>query len=309
MSRFSPRRELGRTGFIATRLGIGDLADRNVPLETCVATLRRALDAGLNVVDTAPNYEDGYSEQIVGAALAGRRSGVFLIDKVDHVDRPVRPQVGESLGRLGLPGVDLFVFHSVSAPEVYEQLLRPGGAWQELEACRAVGLCRFIGLSSHDPRVLRAALDRGGADVLMFPVGPFVDGRYTDEILPLARERAVGSVCFKTFGAGKLLGDSSGYGRPLAERPRGKLSSGGLDSAGDEAEPSLPRLAVEECVAYTLTLDPDVALLGMSFPNEQDAAFAAAEHFQPLSAAELQATRARAAQAVEGKGACWWNPG
>src|SRR3569832_2885649 len=102
-SRFKPRRELGRTGFPATLLGAGDLADQSVPLETCVATLRRALDAGLNVVDTAPNYEDGYSEQIVGAALAGRRSGVFLIDKVDHVDRPVRPQLGESLGRLGLP--------------------------------------------------------------------------------------------------------------------------------------------------------------------------------------------------------------
>jgi hypothetical protein len=61
-------------------------------------------------------------------------------------------------------------------------------------------------------------------------------------------------------------------------------------------------------VAYTLTLDPDVALLGMSFPNEQDAAFAAAEGFQPLSAAQLQATRARAANAVQGKGPCWWNP-
>ena len=45
--RFSPRREIGRTGFIATRLGIGDLADRSVPLDTCVATLRRALDARL----------------------------------------------------------------------------------------------------------------------------------------------------------------------------------------------------------------------------------------------------------------------
>ncbi|HEU4578620.1 MAG TPA: hypothetical protein VFS67_10215, partial [Polyangiaceae bacterium] len=150
----------------------------------------------------------------------------------------------------------------------------------------------------------RAALDRGGADVLMFPVGPFVDARYTDEILPLARQLGVGTVCFKTFGAGKLLGDSSGYGRPLAERPRGKLSSGG----SDEAEPALPRLGVEECLAYTLTLDPDVALLGMSFPNEQDAAFAAAERFQPLSVAQLQATRERAARAVQGKGECWWNP-
>jgi aryl-alcohol dehydrogenase-like predicted oxidoreductase len=304
LPRFSPRRALGRTGFVATALGAGDLADRSVPLETCVSTLRRALDAGLNVVDTAPNYEDGYSEQIVGSALAGRRAGVFVIDKVDHLDRAVLPQVGASLERLGLESVDLFVFHSVSAPEVYERLMVPGGAWHELDACRAAGKCRFIGLSSHDPRVLRAALDRGAADVLMFPIGPFVDERYTDEILPLAKALEVGSVCFKTFGAGKLLGDSSGYGQPLAPRPRGKLSSGG----GDAPAPLLPRLTVEECVAFTLTHDPDVALLGMSFPNEQDAALGAASRARALTRDELSDVRARAALAIQGKGACWWNP-
>jgi aryl-alcohol dehydrogenase-like predicted oxidoreductase len=212
---------------MATRIGVGDLADRSVPLETCVSILRRALDAGLNVIDTAPNYEDGYSEQIVGAALAGRRAGVFVIDKVDHVDRPVLPQVGASLERLGLTSVDLFVFHSISTQSTFDALMAPGGAWQELEACRDAGKCRFIGISSHDPRVLRAALERDQCDVLLFPLGPFVDERYVLEILPLAKARNVGSVCFKTFGAGKLLGDSSGYGRPLALRPRGKLSSGG----------------------------------------------------------------------------------
>ena len=302
--RFEPRRELGRTGFVATRLGIGDLADRSVPLETCVCTLRRALDVGLNLVDTAPNYEDGYSEQIVGAALTGRRKGVFVIDKIDHVDRPVLAQVGSSLERLRLSDVDAFVFHSISALEVFEQLMQPGGAWQELEACRRAGKCRWVGLSSHDPSVLRAALDRGGFDLLMFPVGPYVDPRYTDEILPLARERNVGSVCFKTFGAGKLLGDSEGYGRPLATRPRGKLSSGGDDAA----LPLLPHLSVDECLAFTLTHDPDVALLGLSFANEQDAAFRAASEFRPLSRAELSELALRAKQAVKGKGPCWWNP-
>lgn len=307
--RFEPRRELGRTGFRATRIGAGDLADRSVPLETCVGTLRRALDAGVNLVDTAPNYEDGYSEQIVGAALAGRRQGIFVVDKVDHLDRPVLPQVGESLGRLHLSSIDLFVFHSVSSLEAYRTLVAPGGGWEQLEACRHAGHCRFVGLSSHHPAVLRAVLEEGRADVLLFPVGPCVDERYTQEILPLTRERGVGSICFKTFGAGKLLGDNAGYGRPLAERPRGKLSSGGNDrGSSDAAAPLLPHLAVRECVHYTLTLDPDVALLGLSFPNEQDAAFDAVASFQPLSSAELEAVQERALSAIQGKGACWWNP-
>ena len=80
-----PLRPLGRTGFYASVLGIGDLADRNLPLATCVATLRRAIDAGLNVVDTAPGYEEGYSEEIVAEAVKGVREQVCIIDKIDDL--------------------------------------------------------------------------------------------------------------------------------------------------------------------------------------------------------------------------------
>jgi aryl-alcohol dehydrogenase-like predicted oxidoreductase len=303
--RFSPRRELGKTGFVATQLGIGDLADRSVPLETCVATLRRALDFGLNLVDTAPSYENGYSEEVVGHALTGRRDGVFVIDKIDHFDRPVLPQAGESLARLGLASVDAFVLHGVREPEQWEELARPGGRFSELEAAVRAGKARFCGISAHHPEVLRRALDSGRCDLLLFPLGAFVDERYVSEILPLAKARGVGSVCFKTFGAGKLLGDTAGYGQPLAARPRGKWSSGGSDT---NTSGTLPRLSVQDCVSYTLSCDPDVALLGMSFPNEQDAALAAAEAFIPLAASELERIRGVAARAIRGKGPCWWNP-
>ncbi|WP_242355318.1 MULTISPECIES: aldo/keto reductase [Anaeromyxobacter] len=302
--RFTPRRALGRTGFVATALGAGDLADRSVPKERCVATLRRALDAGLNVVDTAPMYEDGYSEEIVGEALRGRRAGVLLVDKIDHLDRPVAPQLDESLRRLDVASVDLLVLHSCSEPEAWRRAKAPGGAMAELAEEIARGRARFRGISSHHPDVLADALASGLCDVVMFPVGPYCHPRYVDEILPAAKARGVGTVCFKTFGAGKLVGDTEGYGRPLAQRPRGKVSSGGADTAA----PALPRLSVEECLRYTLTLDPDVALLGLSFPNEQDAAFAAAEGFRPMSADERADTRRRAAEAIRGKGEVWWDP-
>ena len=303
-SRFEPRRELGRTGFRATVLGAGDLADANVPFDTSVATLRRALDAGLNLVDTAPSYESGLSERIVGAALSGRREGIFLIDKVDDLDQPVQPQVEGSIERLAGLLPDLFVFHGVSTLAAWNALAAPGGAFEALAAVVASGRTRFRGISCHHPDVLREAILSGLCDVVMFPVGPFVDARYVDELLPLARARGVGSVCFKTFGAGKLLGDTEGYGRPLAQRPRGKLSSGGEDGA----EPTLPRLTVRECVHYTLTYDPDVALLGLSFPNEQDAAFAAARDFTPLSSSVLADLRQRAEVGMRDKGPAWWNP-
>jgi hypothetical protein len=173
--------------------------------------------------------------------------------------------------------------------------------WHRLRFDELTGL---RGISCHNPEVLRVAIPSGLCDVVMFPVGPFVDDRYVAEILPLAKRHRVGTVCFKTFGAGKLLGDTEGYSRPLSQRPRGKLSSGGSDASA----PVLPRLTVAECLHYTLTLDPDVALLGLSFPNEQDAAFAAAAAFAPLDEKQLVEVRRRAGKAIAGKGPCWWNP-
>jgi aryl-alcohol dehydrogenase-like predicted oxidoreductase len=294
------RRTLGKTGVPVSMLGIGDLADRSVPLENCVKTLHRAMDQGLNLVDTAPGYENGYSEQILGTALKGRRDGMFVIDKIDDLAAPVQPQVAASLRALGMETVDLFVFHEVSRMADWDRIAAVG--MPELAQCQSAGQVRFRGISSHHPDVLRAALDSGLCDVVMFPVGPFVDRRYVDEILPLARQKGVGTVCFKTFGAGKLLGDTTGYNQPLKERPRGKFSSGGADAAG---EAQLPLMTVANCLHYTLTLDPDVTLLGMSFTNEQDAVFRAFDTFRPLSADEMRRIEAEAMQAIKGKGPCW----
>jgi aryl-alcohol dehydrogenase-like predicted oxidoreductase len=301
---FPPLRSLGRTGFCASVLGIGDLADRSLPPATCVQTLRRAIDAGLNVVDTAPGYEDGYSEQIVAEAVKGVREQLFIIDKIDDLTAPVAPQIEDSLRRLQLEYTDAFVFHSLSSMEDFARLAQPGGGFDQLAACIEDGKTRFGGISSHNPDVLAAAIEAGLCDIAMFPVGPFVDQRYIDETLPLAKRHGVGTVCFKTFGAGKLLGDTQGYNQPLQLRPRGKLSSGGET----DTVAVLPRLSVAECLHYTLTLDPDVALLGLSFPNEQDAALEAARSFAPLSAEQMDDIRSRAAEARRDKGPCWWNP-
>jgi aryl-alcohol dehydrogenase-like predicted oxidoreductase len=307
LNNFTPRRELGRTGFVATRLGIGDVADRQIPLETCVATVVRALAAGLNLIDTAPMYEDGYSEEIVGEAIrawGGRREQIFLIDKIDYPEAPVAPQIEASLGRLRLERTDAFVFHALNSVDLCEQLLEPGGGFDQLSQAVQRGLTRFRGLSSHNPAVLQKVIESGNCDIAMFPVGPFVDHRYIEEILPLAHRKGVGTVCFKTFGAGKLVGDTSGYNQPLQIRPRGKISSGG----SSEGATILPHLSVADCLHYTMTLDPDVALLGLSFPNEQDEAFAAAANFHPLDDEVMADIRQRAAIARQSKGPCWWNP-
>ena len=302
---FLPRRTLGRTKFIATRLGIGDVADRTLPLDSCVATVRRAIDAGLNVIDTAPGYEEGYSEEIVGCALKGCRDMMFLIDKIDFPNQPIGPQVDESLGRLQMDWVDLFVLHGVSDEAAWDAVSAPGGAMEQLGECRHAGKVRFRGISSHHPDVLEDAIASGLCDVVLFPVGAGCDYDYETKVLSLARSHDVGTVCFKTFGAGKLLADTTGYNQPLRDRPRGKISSGGLETP---EVPQLPHMSVADCIHYTLTTDPDVTLLGLSYPNEQDVAFEAALVFKPLSAACMAELRVQASDALEGKGTCWWNP-
>jgi aryl-alcohol dehydrogenase-like predicted oxidoreductase len=287
----SPRRPLGRTGFVATAIGAGDLADPTLGVDVCAATLRRAVDSGVNVVDTAPAYEGGLSERIVGRALVGARQNVFVIDKIDHLDRPVGEQLAGSIDRLGF-APDAFVFHSVSRQDAWRPLMAAGGPFDRLEDERRRGACRFIGVSTHHPDVARAAIDSGRCDLVLLPVGPFVDPRYI-ELLPRALRLGVGTVGFKAFGAGKLVALTGGYGQPL---PAATTSL------------AAPRLTVEACLHATLTLDPDVELLGLSTPAEQDEAFAALARFVPLDTGALAATRRLAAAAIEETGPVWWNP-
>jgi predicted aldo/keto reductase-like oxidoreductase len=182
------------------------------------------------------------------------------------------------------------VFHNLSSVEKWGRIADAGGAMEELAECVRAGKTRFRGISSHHPDVLVAAIPSGLCDVVMFPLGPHIDARYRDEVLPLAQRHGVGVVSFKTFGAGMLLGDTAGYGKPI-EGPGGK-----------------PRLTVDECVRYTLGLDPDVALLGMSTESEQDAALDAARAYEVLDEDARADVVKRAAKAIEGKGPVWWNP-
>ncbi len=249
------------------------MADRNLGLDACVAAVTQALDLGLNLVDTAPNYEDGFSEEILGVALAGRRQGVFVVDKLDEHDAEhVRPQVETGLARMKLERIDAVVFHGLKKIEEWRAIAARSGPMEKLGRLVSEGLVRFRGVSAHHPDVLRAAILSDLCDVVLLPVGPSVDARYIQRILPLARSRGVGTIAFKTFAAGKLLADPA------------------------------------RCVRYTLTQDPDVALLGMSTPAEVEVAVLAARGFSPMSRDEERATRVWARELLEGKGPFWWNP-
>jgi hypothetical protein len=163
------RRRLGRTGMDVSALGFGgsEIGYESASQTTVTRLLNAALDAGLNVIDTAECYID--SEALIGAAVRGRRRELFLFTKCGHPRgfgagdwRPASllTSIERSLERLRTDAVDLVQLHSCSEAE-----LRRGDAVAALETARARGMTRYIGYSG-DGAAARYAVESGHFDTL-----------------------------------------------------------------------------------------------------------------------------------------------
>jgi aryl-alcohol dehydrogenase-like predicted oxidoreductase len=182
------RRQLGRTDMRVSILGFGgsEIGYEQVGARTVDRLLGRALDAGLNVIDTAECYED--SEILIGKALRSRRSGVHLFTKCGHgagwsrADwRPsaLLTSIERSLARLGTDHVDLIQLHSCSLAQ-----LQKGDVIAALERARERGWARYIGYSG-DGAAARHAVECGRFDVLQTSVS-IADQEAIELTLPAA---------------------------------------------------------------------------------------------------------------------------
>lgn len=174
---------LGRTGHRATRLGFGAMEIGGIagplPEARVERLLHDVLDAGINVIDTAPDYQA--SEELIGRVLAKRRDEYFLASKCGClVDRPavlrggrlehdfspknVRAGVEQSLRRLRTDRLDLVQVHSSPSRAVLEA----NGTVDEMKALQREGKVRFLGMSSVLPD-LRDHIAMGVFDVFQIP--------------------------------------------------------------------------------------------------------------------------------------------
>jgi aryl-alcohol dehydrogenase-like predicted oxidoreductase len=190
------RRRLGRTDMVVSPLGFGgsEIGYESVSRADVTRLLDAALDAGLNVIDTAECYVD--SEALIGAAVRGRRREVFLFTKCGHPRgfgtgdwRPASllQSIERSLGRLGADVVDLVQLHSCSEAE-----LRRGDAIAALETARERGMTRYIGYSG-DGAAARYAVETGRFDTLQVSVS-VADQEAIDLVLPDATARGLGVI-------------------------------------------------------------------------------------------------------------------
>jgi len=177
-------------------LGFGgsEIGYERASRRTVERLLGSALDAGLNVIDTAECYED--SEALIGRALGGRRGEVHLFTKCGHAGgwaranwRPssLLSSIERSLQRLATDHVDLIQLHSCSLAQ-----LRKGDVIDALERARERGWARYIGYSG-DGEAARYAVECGRFDTLQTSVS-IADQEPFELTLPRARERDMGVI-------------------------------------------------------------------------------------------------------------------
>jgi aryl-alcohol dehydrogenase-like predicted oxidoreductase len=176
-----------------------------------IATIRRALDLGVNFLDTSDMYGPFKNELLVGAAIAGRRDEVviatkFGIERREDGSRRVngRPEYvhqacDASLRRLGIDQIDLYYQHRVDHDVPIEETV---GAMAELVSA---GKARFLGLSEASPRTVRRAHQVHPISALQTEYSLWTRDP-EDEILPTVRELGVGFVAYSPLGRGFLSG-------------------------------------------------------------------------------------------------------
>jgi aryl-alcohol dehydrogenase-like predicted oxidoreductase len=212
--------ELGNTGMDITRVGFGAWAIGGGGWEfgwgpqeddESIAAIHRALDLGVNWIDTAAAYGFGHSERTVGRALEGLRERPYVFTKCSLLDDGTRHvahslkrdsimrEAEMSLERLGVDAIDLYQIHWPNPePDIEE-------GWAALADLKQQGLVRHIGVSNFDAAQMRRIQSIAPVETLQPPYS-LVEREVEDDILPFAAREDIGVIVYSPMGSGLLTG-------------------------------------------------------------------------------------------------------
>ena len=309
---------LGNTGLEITRVGFGAwaLGGANYDWgwgaqddEQSVATIHRALDLGLNWIDTAAQYGFGHSEEVVGRAIhsyEGKRPYVFT--KAGQPEGPnrttvqslrrdsLRRELEGSLSRLGVDAIDLYQIHWPIPDEEIEE------GWTAFAEFKQEGLVRHIGVSNFDVAQLRRAQAIAPVETLQPPYS-LADRHVEHEILPFAEREGIGVIVYSPMGSGLLTGAMTR--ERIASLPDDDWRKRDPRFQEPQLTEQLNLVARLEAVARRLGVSPGAVAVAWTLRNPAvDGAivgFRGPEQVEPiLPAAELELSEEDAAE-IEGR--------
>ncbi|MBJ7456295.1 MAG: aldo/keto reductase [Thermoleophilia bacterium] len=205
--------QISTVGFGAWAIGGGgwDWSWGGQDDEDSIAAIHRALELGVNWIDTAAQYGFGHSEEVVGRAIAGLAERPYVFTKCGQPEGPdrttvrslrrdsLRRELEGSLTRLGVDAIDLWQIHFPIPDEDIEE------GWAALAEARDEGLVRHIGVSNFDAAQLRRAQGIAPVETLQPPYS-LIDRDVEAETLPFAEREGIGVIVYSPMGSGMLSG-------------------------------------------------------------------------------------------------------
>ncbi len=257
-----PERPLGRTGHNVRLFSLGGQAtlEQRGRRDEAVAIINRAIDLGVNYLDTAAGYGTGISEGYIGEVMASRRCEVFLASKTFDRSRDGSLRLlDQSLKLLQTDHLDLWQLHNVQTDRDLSRIMGPGGAIEAMQRARDQKIVRFLGITGHfDPDVLVRGIKRFPFDCVLAAINPADRHRlsFIDTLLPVANRWQLGVIAMKIPARGRLF------------RP------GGITS-------------MKDALYYVLTQPVSTVIVGCDTVQQLEENIALAREFAPLPAAEL----------------------
>jgi len=194
------KRSLGKTGEMLSVIGFGGIVVMDVSPEEASASVKTAIDAGVNYFDISPSYGD--AETKLGPALEPYRKNVFISCKTDGRHKEdSRKELEQSLKNMRTDHFDLYQFHAVTTLKDVQTILGKGGAIETILEARKEGKIRFIGFSAHSVEAATALINGFDFDTIMFPVNfrTWYAGNFGPQVLALAQEKKMGIIALKSM--------------------------------------------------------------------------------------------------------------
>ncbi|MGD0110262.1 MAG: aldo/keto reductase [Armatimonadota bacterium] len=199
------KRRLGKTELYVTLFGFGSIKFPHISAQEAADALDRALDLGVNFIDTARGYGD--SEVKIGPVLKRRRGEVYIATKTGkRTAEDAMAELETSLKNLQTDDIDLYQAHWVCNGDVLDQVLAPGGALEAFRKAKEQGKIRHYGITMHRHHAaIRRAIESDLFETIMLAYNPIDEEGTGPELIPLAAKHDMGVIIMKPLSGGLLV--------------------------------------------------------------------------------------------------------